>query len=95
MAPDRPAVKEIECERHPRDYFGKNFQVERCAHFGNRFVIQIEWNGKTCPRGPAVDYVEDLPDGEVLVEEHRGADMFPVMEIKMLGDIPPQPTLSN
>ena len=63
-----------ECNRHhipweagPDDLFS----VRRCAHLGDRFVVEIR---ATQWEGGFIDYVEDLPDGEVLVEGHSAYD---------------------
>ena len=40
--------------------------IVRCAHLDNRFVVAMRNRRGTC----FVDYVEDLPDGDLLVEPH-------------------------
>lgn len=51
-----------ECPRHR---FGSAATIERCCHIGARFVVQA-----TSPRTGyvMVDYVEDLPDGGLVIE---------------------------
>ncbi len=48
------------CDRHKTISL-----VRRCCHLGNRFVIEMR-RGDEAYR--TVDFVEDLPDGGVLVE---------------------------
>lgn len=58
------------CTRHfasPDPNTKRSYYAKRCMHVGNRFVVEIrptQWDGGF------VDYVEDLPDGEVIVEGH-------------------------
>ena len=53
------------CERHSPSQFGANLAVVRCAHWSNRFVVEF----RTSFQGwHFIDYVEDLPDDDVLMQ---------------------------
>lgn len=59
-----------DCARHPKetnsdDAFAWNYL--RCAHVGNRFVVETR---NEVIGASHIDYVEDLADGEVAVEPH-------------------------
>lgn len=83
-----------ECERHVF-WHGPGYRVVRCTHIGERFVMHGEHGSCYV----AVDYVEDLPDGGVIVE---GTDWYEpepdAVEAtwddkvsRMRADIPPDP----
>lgn len=53
------------CPRHKDHWIFK-----RCAHLGSRFVVwsqMIDWTAKI-GWSAYIDYVEDLPDGDVIVQ---------------------------
>jgi hypothetical protein len=90
-----------ECERH-RGFAPvssrSSYKVTRCAHIGQRFVVQIEpVDGHYFT---TVDYVEDLSDGDVVVEAYspQREDVDAVWDdlvAKMRADVPPDPSLVN
>jgi len=89
-------MQQTECERHPTlDYFGPGTTIFKCAHLGPRFVIAMGG----ILGAFFVDYVEDLSDGEVLVEAHFSMDewetAFDALETLMLFDVPPNPERSD
>lgn len=91
-----------ECRRHrlPSQYDPASgpYYVKRCAHFGERFVVEIKRGDGII--GGVVDYVEDVSDGEVIVEGHAavsyetGQDREGIWEWlveRMMADDPPDP----
>lgn len=92
------AVRATECTRHglpwqPTGDWYQPYYVARCSHYGRRFVVDI----RNAESGfVIVDYVEDLPDGDVLVEAHSPASedvgtCWDRLVARMLADDPPQP----
>ena len=92
-------TRQSECPRHddplrPGNLLPSRYTVARCDHLGDRFVVQSDY----C-KSPLtwVDYVEDLPDGTVLVESRAlvyAAEIAAVWDAfvaKMLAGIPPTP----
>jgi hypothetical protein len=87
----------IGCERH-RDVW----LCRRCCHLGNRFVAWVDSEGIS--RGSwwaHIDYVEDLPDGEVLVEPGHADTLEAALELwddmvaVMKSGRPPNPEWGN
>lgn len=86
-----------ECRRHGIPTVpttGVPYYVARCAHFGERFVVQINANDSGFI---IVDYVEDLPDGDVLVEGHYPGlfdeeldELWQELTARMLANDPPR-----
>lgn len=75
-----------ECERGHGDV-----ALVRCAHFQNRFVVEI---AGTSSESHFIDYVEDMPDGSVVVEGYwvapeRQPEMWALLNAKMLEGEPP------
>lgn len=65
-----------ECTRHgfthePTNNPHQPYYVERCSHIGSRFVVQIrsQFSGFVM-----VDYVEDVPGGDMVIEAHEPTD---------------------
>jgi hypothetical protein len=54
-----------DCTRHFVDNHNGMYYAHRCMHIGNRFVVEIRSRESGFV---VVDYVEDLPNGDVLVE---------------------------
>ena len=57
----------VECARGHGDLNAPPYHIVRCAHLGDLFVME---GGRNYPSGGYhyVDYVQDLPDGRVVVE---------------------------
>lgn len=86
-----------ECERHAPPHFSGNYIVVRCAHFGTRFVVEFR---TSLPDRHFMDYVEDLPDGDVLVQAgyvpvENSDDVWDYLHRCMMAGIPPDPELSE
>jgi hypothetical protein len=73
------------------------FYVSRCAHFGNRFIVELR---NVVTSSVYCDYVEDLEVTEgddVIVESHYRSDdigidaLWEHLESRLLADDPPNP----
>ena len=118
-APSQVNYAIIECTRHYRnsDTNAYKWADTRCTHYRNRFVVETRsptlWTVPSHLLGYATDqrrpmtyviyYVEDLPDGDVIVEatillndpsETLRNQRFDELTQKMLNDIPPDPEAS-
>lgn len=93
------AARHDECFRHGFPYTpsgrpGEPWYVVRCSHVGPRFVVHLR-DHQTGYN--IVDYVEDLPDGEVIVEACGGLDddasarAFDRLVARMVAGDPPRP----
>lgn len=100
---DRPVfvsekLRRSECPRHgPQAVIPPDIPLpwvaRRCSHYGSRFVVELH----CAPLGYShVDYVEDLPGGDVVVENHTVFGNQPMTDTvwdslvaKMLAGVPP------
>ncbi len=88
----------IFCERHKDRH-----EIRRCAHLGNRFVAWVQLDDWLKPEDWCcfVDYVEDKPDGGIIVEPshtHTVEDaqvLWQEQIEKMQAGIPPDPEAGN
>ena len=80
---------ETECVTHRPDYFGPQFQVTRCVHLGERFVVELK--RILYGEGVHADYVELLAGGGVACETERGRTAFAWLEAQMIMGVAPNP----
>lgn len=62
--------RQSECRRHRFPMTpgpGDTIYTPRCVHLGNRFIVEFR---STRLPGGCVDYVEDLPNGDLICESH-------------------------
>jgi predicted phosphohydrolase len=79
-----------DCMRHglpwgPSDDPMRPAYLVRCMHADSRFVVEVH---STASEFCALDYVEDLPGGKLVVEDGEHAN-WEQLTAKMLAGIPP------